>query len=1013
MLRRTVYVVIPLFITLLTIPVEGMAQPPSFGNRRDLGASHAPRAIATADLNGDGYPDLVLGGTNPPTVTILLNSGAQASGKTERFGAPTVIDVGGGPFDLAVGDLNRDGKPDIAVANADSNAVTLLFGTGNGLFSAPIDIPVAENPRGIALGDFNRDGILDIIVTKYAGTTLDILYGAGNGTFPTRRSLSAPTVSQGVAVADFNNDGWLDAAVASNNGTIAIYSMSATGATRYDGRPTGDGWNVIAAVDFDGNGRMDVVVASSASNVVSGMYNFDFGWGAINPVSVAASPRGIAVGDLNADGHPDIVVAGRAASMVSVVTRVDYASNTATDFPAGPGSRAVAVADVDRDGQPDIITANEFGNSVTVLYDTLMPPHAGYAFDRTVLARTEDYNQVFAVADFNHNGIPDLVQPNLVLIDGKTPSRRLGQFTAEAGVAADFNGDGNLDVAYAISNTLQVFFGDGHGGFTDGPATATTAGFANRMRTADVNRDGRPDLAVLTGSDTGVAAEIYLGRADATFARSASLPGKWFWLELGDLDRDGIIDVVTSSPSDGVHVFLGDGSGGVKATTSYGAGTSRFGFALGDVTEDGILDLVVTDGDVLSFGAVESSRLTVARGHGDGTFETIEQHDTADPGGDYHALYSVLIGDITGDGHPDILTSRADLLPGLGAGTFGSPQRFVGESPVSGGLLADFNGDGLLDVVGYTDPAHPGDNVIMMNTRRQQNRPPAGLAMPDRIPWAYEQYWADTDENYLDAGFGVSDPDMHALQYRWTLEDGTVVSTLPRWTPRLNDGSYQVTVTASDERGGSISDTFTLDVPPFKETVLIPGEDADRSLHGAWQVVADPTAASGYRVWHPNAGAPKLAEPLPNPVNYFDISFLADPSQDYKLWIRLKAEDDNWANDSVFVQFTGAQDAAGNPVYQIGTTSALAVNLEECSNCGVSGWGWEDDGWGAVNKNGTTLRFPQGGPQIIRIQTREDGVSIDQIVLSSERYKTARPGAAKNDTVKLDHMGPYFGPPQD
>ena len=244
--------------------------------------------------------------------------------------------MGGGPFDLAVGDLNRDGKPDIAVANADSNAVTLLFGTGNGLFSAPIDIPVAENPRGLALGDFNRDGILDIIVTKYAGTTLDILYGAGNGTFPTRRTLAAPTVSQGVAVADFNNDGWLDAAVASTNGTIAIYSMTATGATRYDGRPTGDGWNVIAAVDFDGNGRMDVVVASSASNVVSGMYNFDFGWGAMNPVSVAASPRGIAVGDLNADGRPDVVVAGRAASMVSVVTRVDYASIPRPIFLRGP-----------------------------------------------------------------------------------------------------------------------------------------------------------------------------------------------------------------------------------------------------------------------------------------------------------------------------------------------------------------------------------------------------------------------------------------------------------------------------------------------------------------------------------------------------------------------------------------------------------------------------------------------------------------------------------------------------
>jgi hypothetical protein len=86
------------------------------------------------------------------------------------------------------------------------------------------------------------------------------------------------------------------------------------------------------------------------------------------------------------------------------------------------------------------------------------------------------------------------------------------------------------------------------------------------------------------------------------------------------------------------------------------------------------------------------------------------------------------------------------------------------------------------------------------------------------------------------------------------------------------------------------------------------------------------------------------------------------------------------------------------------------VNLEECSGCGESGWGWEDDGWGAVNLNGVTLRFPEGGVQTIRIQTREDGVSIDQIVLSSGKYKTTRPGTAKNDTVKLDPAGPEVSP---
>jgi hypothetical protein len=103
----------------------------------------------------------------------------------------------------------------------------------------------------------------------------------------------------------------------------------------------------------------------------------------------------------------------------------------------------------------------------------------------------------------------------------------------------------------------------------------------------------------------------------------------------------------------------------------------------------------------------------------------------------------------------------------------------------------------------------------------------------------------------------------------------------------------------------------------------------------------------------------------------------------------------------VWVQFSGATDLSGKPAYRIGTTSGLAVNLEECAGCGVSGWGWEDDGWGAVDRAGVLLRFPEGGWQRILIQTREDGVSVDQIVLSADKYVTARPGAAKNDRTIL------------
>jgi hypothetical protein len=76
------------------------------------------------------------------------------------------------------------------------------------------------------------------------------------------------------------------------------------------------------------------------------------------------------------------------------------------------------------------------------------------------------------------------------------------------------------------------------------------------------------------------------------------------------------------------------------------------------------------------------------------------------------------------------------------------------------------------------------------------------------------------------------------------------------------------------------------------------------------------------------------------------------------------------------------------------------VNLEDCSSCGVKGWGWQDNGYGA-GVAGPLVRFAASGSHTIRVQTREDGFSIDQIVLSSATYTTAAPGALKNDTTKL------------
>jgi hypothetical protein len=115
----------------------------------------------------------------------------------------------------------------------------------------------------------------------------------------------------------------------------------------------------------------------------------------------------------------------------------------------------------------------------------------------------------------------------------------------------------------------------------------------------------------------------------------------------------------------------------------------------------------------------------------------------------------------------------------------------------------------------------------------------------------------------------------------------------------------------------------------------------------------------------------------------------------------MKAENDSWANDSIFVQFENGAQAGGRTRYAAGTTDALDINLEECSGCGLSGWGWRDERWGATRTAAPVmLRFASVW-QRVRIQTREDGVSVDQIVLSAEKYVNTAPGPAKRDATIL------------
>jgi hypothetical protein len=175
------------------------------------------------------------------------------------------------------------------------------------------------------------------------------------------------------------------------------------------------------------------------------------------------------------------------------------------------------------------------------------------------------------------------------------------------------------------------------------------------------------------------------------------------------------------------------------------------------------------------------------------------------------------------------------------------------------------------------------------------------------------------------------------------------------------------------------------------EVVLHAGDA--KKVVGAYQVVADATAADGVALYNTDSSAKAVGSAVAAPASYAEFQFYAEAGRAYHLWMRGRAQNNNTANDSAFVQFSNVTAAS------IGSKSSLGYQLED-GKSGVANWGWQDDGIASRGGVfGTSVVFTQSGLQTIRLQPRENGLWIDQIVLSPDKYLVASPGALKNDVT--------------
>jgi hypothetical protein len=338
-------------------------------------------AVAAADFNGDGLADVLDGRTlhqpDSPFESGSLNMYLHNAGPASGYGAPTATAAGIEPLYLASADINGDGLNDVVSASVDDGKLYVYLNQSAtpGTFAAPVQL-VSAGASQVAIGDLNGDGHPDLVSADY-GVNIFVQDVANLGTFLAPASLSAGGASW-VAIGDLNQDGMPDLVVTDASG-VKVYFHSATASSASFMAPVTvftqtpnqafSAANYVAIADLDGDGKNDLVITDPGPygptpptiNVL--LQDHATPGSFLAPVSFSL-PNGrlaqsIVVADLNDDGHPDVIVGDKAGVNVLLQNAGSPGTFAAASYYATPnGSFQVAVADVNDDAFPDIVTSN-------------------------------------------------------------------------------------------------------------------------------------------------------------------------------------------------------------------------------------------------------------------------------------------------------------------------------------------------------------------------------------------------------------------------------------------------------------------------------------------------------------------------------------------------------------------------------------------------------------------------------------------------------------------------------
>ncbi len=609
--------------------------------------------VSTGDINLDGKPDFAI--VNYDTMSVFLNTTTLGS-STPSFSSRFDFAIeDGSPMGIIITDMNCDGKPDVITSNINTNTLSVFLNVTSPGSSVPVflsraDFGTLQIPENLAVADLNGDGKPDMLTANSGSDSISIFINrTGVGITPasytnTDFSMQSGSTPMSVISQDFNGDGKPDLASGDyNNKEVSVFVNTTTPGSitpTYSAAQnfsTGAGSPpALASGDFNLDGKNDLAVINAEpgggyiavflNTTAPGASSVSFS--AHTDFPMANGPRVVEVGDINGDGKPDLIATNGLDNSAAVFlnTTTPGASvpsfSARTDFSTGNEPQEICLADFNGDGKIDFATSNGISNNVSVFFSTTTPG----ASTPTFSART-DFAGIglcwgITSADFNGDGKPDIAVTSItvdsvaVMLNSTTPGastptfyphRRFSTGTLPYKVAAgDVNGDGKPDLITANrnSNNLSVLLNATNPGTTIPgflPRSDFSAGATTQPMDVfidDLNLDGKPDFAAANNGTDNIS--VFINRADfplpvELISFTASTDGqnvnlKWSTAE--ELNNKGF-DIERSSFGSGWQkIGFVDGQGTINTAAQYsfrdnGLNTGSYSYRLKQIDYNG------------------------------------------------------------------------------------------------------------------------------------------------------------------------------------------------------------------------------------------------------------------------------------------------------------------------------------------------------------------------------------------------------------------------------------------